>query len=356
MKVGILTYHRSHNFGALLQAIALRSVLERMGHQTTFIDYWPSYHRRMYASFSISWLASCKGLRNKISYLLGCLFNYKYRIRRISVFNSFIMENIGPYVSKLDEKYDIVVHGSDQIWRKQPIINSYNPFYFGKHNIKTLKKVSYAASMGVLPNTEEDKIAVRDYLSNLDVISVRETDLKNMLLSLGYKNVYMDVDPTLLLTRKEWIEMFHLKCNKDRIAVYYKLQDSFDINELQRFAHSLGLTLKVIHCRMEKAHGVNDLFFLDPKQFLEYIYIADIVFTSSFHGLVFSILFHKPFFASFIENAGRASSLLSTLSLSDHLLTPKSLLPDCLEPIDYKKVDKSLKILRNSSLSRLSNI
>lgn len=76
MKIGILTYHRSHNYGALLQGIALREVLKRMGHEVTFIDYWPAYHRHMYALFSFPWMMSRKGVKGKLSYLKSCLWKH----------------------------------------------------------------------------------------------------------------------------------------------------------------------------------------------------------------------------------------------------------------------------------------
>ena len=66
MKIGILTYHRSNNYGALLQAIALKKVLSDMGHKVTFIDYWPAYHRQMYALFSFSWMLAQKGVKKKL--------------------------------------------------------------------------------------------------------------------------------------------------------------------------------------------------------------------------------------------------------------------------------------------------
>ena len=70
MKIGILTYHRSNNYGALLQAIALRKVLADMGHEVSFIDYWPAYHRHIYEAFSIASLKyrSLKGNYNYINY------------------------------------------------------------------------------------------------------------------------------------------------------------------------------------------------------------------------------------------------------------------------------------------------
>ena len=162
MKIGILTYHRSHNYGALLQAIALRKVLADMGHEVTFIDYWPAYHRHMYALFSFHWMMSRKGIWSKWSYLKYCFCNYSARKKRKLSFDKFISEYIEPYTSSMDESYDVVIHGSDQIWRKQPEINTYNPVYFGCHDIVARRKVSYAASIGTPPQKDEEKQIIKE--------------------------------------------------------------------------------------------------------------------------------------------------------------------------------------------------
>ena len=48
MKIGILTYHRAHNYGAMLQAYALLTFLKEQGHEVEFIDYWPNSHQQQY--------------------------------------------------------------------------------------------------------------------------------------------------------------------------------------------------------------------------------------------------------------------------------------------------------------------
>ena len=78
MKIGILTYHRSHNYGALLQAVALRKVVEQLGHKAYYIDYFPDYHREMHKWLSI-YNFNQQGPRGKIRYLKNCL-------KRISFF------------------------------------------------------------------------------------------------------------------------------------------------------------------------------------------------------------------------------------------------------------------------------
>ena len=357
MKIGILTYHRSHNYGALLQGIALREVLARAGHQATFIDYWPAYHRHMYSLFSIRRMMSRNGFGGKMRYLKDCIVNYKNRKKRKTNFEAFIKENVEPYTSSMYDEYDVIVHGSDQIWRKQPEINTYNPVYFGQHQIKSNRKVSYAASMGILPERESDKQKLKSLLSYLDGISVRESDLLDMVDSLGYTEARQDIDPTLLLTSDDWVELFNLKKNEseEKFALYYKIKNSFDVGSLQRFAESKGLKLKIIYCKADGQDSDSEIMTAGPRQFLELMYNADFVFTSSFHGLAFSLLFHKPFLASFTNNAGRAASLLSAMDLSDYLVPPKVEIPTQIGEINYNWVDSKLNLMRMSSMNCLES-
>lgn len=353
MKIGILTYHRSHNYGALLQAIALRKVLADMGHQVTYIDYWPAYHRHMYALFSFHWLMSRKGFKGKEKYLMSSINNRVYHKKRKENVEKFISEFIVPFLSSTNETYDVIVHGSDQIWRKQPEIDNYNPVYFGKHQIKAKWKISYAASMGILPQNNADKATVKRYLSSLDCISVRESNLHKFVMDIGYPKVSINLDPTLLLKKGFWVDYFGLAMNSiTPYALYYKIQNSFDEAELRQYAKSKGLQLKIIHSRARCKESEVNITTASPMQFLQLIYGATIVFTSSFHGLAFSLIFHKPFYASFTKNEGRAKSLLQQCRLDDHLLVPKSAIPSA-DSIDYLNVDSVLDKLRRESIANL---
>ena len=358
MKIGILTYHRSNNYGALLQAIALRKVLSDMGHEVTFIDYWPAYHRRMYALFSLHWMMSRKGLMGKIKYMRTCIKNHFYMKERKCKFDKFIINKIEPYVSSTDETYDIIVHGSDQIWRKQPEIGTYNPFYFGNHSIAAKKKISYAASMGRISHDESDKLKLKDYFAHLDSISVREKDLKNFVEGMGFPCI-QHIDPTLLLSGEKWIELMNIQTRKieKKYVLYYNLiPNSFDDERVKAFAETKGLELKTLYSKASRKNSYKDITTADPLDFLNLIYNAEFVLTSSYHGLVFSILFKKQFYASFRNNAGRAESLLAQLSISDRLLQSQSQIPLDNVQINYMTVTKHLDELRTSSLSYLQNI
>ena len=353
MKIGILTYHKSNNFGALLQAIALRSVLENAGHQATFIDYWPGYHRRMYDNFSFLYFLRKKGVKARFKYLKECLIPYQYRKKRKENFDCFIHQYVEPYLSSMQESYDVVVHGSDQIWRKQPEMHIYNPVYFGKHSIQAQRKISYAASMGILPECEKDKNIVKEYLVSLDCISVRESSLLDLVHSFGYEDARLDLDPTLLLPSSFWVDTFHLSQEKEKYALYYCLQNSFDIAELRKFVHSKGLKLKIIYSKAVGKDTDGQYTTSGPEDFLNLIYGADFVFTSSFHGLAFALIFQKPFYASYRKNSGRAASLLQSLGLSDRMIVPRTPIPEEQIPINYGTVNSMMQEMRNSSLQNL---
>lgn len=353
MKIGILTYHRSHNYGALLQGIALREVLVRMGHQVTFVDYWPAYHQHKYALFSFSWMMSRKVIKWKYNYVHDVILFFFYRKKRKDIFEKFISKHIEPYTSSEDETYDVIVHGSDQIWRKQPEINCYNPVYFGKHQINTKKNISYAASMGVLPRKGSEKDILKEYISHLDCISVREKNLQELVTGLGFQKINHDLDPTLLLNQEYWINTHKLVKNDKPYALYYKIQDSFNIQELRQYAKSKGLKLKVIHSKACCAENEENITTASPLQFLQLIYGASIVFTSSFHGLAFSLIFHKPFYASFTKNVDRAMSLLKQCGLEGCFLMPRSAIPSEDNDINYVNVDIVLERLRKVSFAYL---
>ena len=357
MKIGILTYHRSHNYGALLQAVALRKVLCNMGHDVTYIDYWPAYHRHMYNLVNWSLLKKLR-LRNKLGYLKNCIKYYRSKKKRISHFQNFINMYINPYVSSLDESYDVIIHGSDQIWRKQPEIDTYNRVYFGYHNIQTKCKVSYAASMGVIPDKKEELELLQNYLPLISVISVREEGLLQLVKKLGNKNTRLDVDPTLLLTGKEWADFMNIKTSRtEKYILYYSLlRESFLEDEIRKYADERRLKLLTIYGCASGKDSYDKVYTADPMKFLKLVYNAEEVFTSSYHGLVFSILFHKPFFAAFHNNSSRASSLLERLGLSERLLEPMVSIPYFVHEINFCKVDQKLQTLRKESMSYLSSL
>ena len=360
MKIGILTYHRSHNFGALFQAIATRVLLSSKGHDVTYINYWPDYHHAMYAIFS--WKAFNRGgFRYKLGYLKLLLRSLNYKLPLYFHYKSFIKKEIEPYCRPMGTEYDIIIYGSDQIWRKQPWMNTFNPVYFGVHKSKAIVHASYAASMGIINNSAEDNIMLKRLLSHLNYISVREESLLNMIHELGFKDVILSLDPALLLDSCQWNQVFPQKRNPTRISNSYVLyvnyiSNSFDEDSIRVFAEKKGLKFIKINGSIMGKDSPDAIVNTSPLELFDYIRNASFVFTSSFHALVFAILYNREFYASFSNNALRAQSLLESLGISERLLPALSNIPNDYKPIDYKIVNRTLADLRSHSIRYLDMV
>lgn len=357
MKIGIVTYHLTLNYGAVMQSLATRFVLEEMGHEAYYVDYWPEYHKEKYMLFPKKkfWKYN---LLQKIRFLLLLIKHYKSQKKRIENFDKFFQEQVYTYCHSENEEYDAVVYGSDQIWRKQKEIGAYNPFYFGKNNINAKHHVSYAASMGRLPQKDADREVVKELVSHLDKISVREEGLKNLLQSLGYDKVSLVLDPTLLLSAEVWDK--HLPTEPyqgDKYVLVYVIgSNAFNLSEIKKLADSKGLKMIVLRGYATTKETKTNITSAGPLEFVRLIKNAEYVFSASFHGLAFSIIYGKQFFTSFNSNAGRAESLLNQLEIKGRLLPPKTSIPQDVPPIDYKEVRSRLEVLRQDSLSFLKSI
>ncbi len=337
MKIGLLTYHRAENYGAELQAIALRYFLKNLGNEVYFIDYYPDYHQKIYAIPKISKRIALKNPRLYFHKQLDNLFKY---LRKQS-FHTFQKKHIIPHCISLEESFDVVIYGSDQIWRKQPFVKTYNPIYFGKNDIQTKLHISYAASIDTLPQTEEDMRTFQELITHLDKISVRESSLRNSLLGMGIK-AELSIDPVFLLTKEQWNKIIPAKNQKEKYILYYNLQDTFDKQEIEKFATAHHMRLKIITGKAyyTKDHSINT--FGGPDKFISAIRNAQFVFTSSFHGLAFSIIFHKPFYVSVRHGISRIESLLYELNLQNHQLPEKANIPQEISPIDFGRIDTIL--------------
>lgn len=357
MKIGILTYHRALNYGACLQAVATRLVMESLGHEVYYVDYWPKYHQKGYATFS--WNTFWRGnYRYKIKYLLDIISYYPHIKQRKKFFKFFLDKYIYPYCKPLNERYDAVLYGSDQIWRKQSLHNDYNPIYFGLNNIPTKMHIAFSASMGFLPQSPSEKSRIKELVGHLDKIAVRERDLKELLDSLGVENVRQTLDPTLLLDSSVWDAIIPKteESNSNYVLVYALHPDVFNMQEIQNYAVKRNLQVKVLYGDAKHQKTKDVITTAGPQSFIQLIKNADFVFTSSFHGLAFSIIYKKQFYTSFKDNSNRAQTLLLSLGLQDRFLLPGAHIPDNAILIDYSRVSKSLTPLKEYTLDYLKSI
>lgn len=346
MKIGILTYHRAENYGALLQAYALMTYLRSLGHEVSFVDYWPKYHSDYFKTFS--WRRFLKrGLTGRILMILNFLMPTMHiRKRRLQRFMRDKLELCpNPKYSDMDdttEHYDVVIYGSDQIWRKQYLDGvGFDKWYFGSDNVQAERKVVYAGSMGTINTTQTDDDFFKSMLPNFDIISVRENNFKKYLNSLNIECVQV-IDPVFLLSKEQWKSIKStLEQRKDYI-LFYNLLDSA---EGRRFADKLGKEkgIPVIEINKKTMMGKGYVRNASVERFLQLIDGAAYVVSNSFHGVAFSIIFEKQFFAVDMGNrANRVKSLLESAGLISRYYE-KTLDSITTEIISYERINNNLK-------------
>lgn len=364
MKIGILTYHRAENYGALLQAYALRTYLQSHGHEVSFVDYWPDYHANYFKVFSWNrfMAASWKG---KIEYLLGATVWLCPKLTRSKQLQRFIHERLGVsgnprYNEKTQatEHYDVVVYGSDQIWRKQNMGGvGFDDWYFGAENVVADKKIVYAGSMGTVKTTPADEAYIKKMMQHFQAISVREADLQEYLKSQGVESKLV-IDPVFLLSKEQWLSVADQeKKKKEKYILFYNLLNKQEsVLFAEKLSKETGLPIKEINKKKSFKHlRKRYISKVSVEEFLQLMHDAEYVVSNSFHGVAFSLILHKQFFAvGMRERANRVKSLLDNAGIPERYLedTYVSLTHVC--PINYKRIKQILDGVIGESKSYLS--
>ena len=360
MRIGIITYHWAYNYGAVMQAYALQTHLEKLGHIVEFINYIPinqtvgvlrKYIGRNFESTKLKWKTS----------------------RRELSFYPFISRlNIGSikYISHqelldLPPKYDIYICGSDQIWNYDLVSSTpekkgiSHPYYldFGD---ETAQRLAYAPSFGSVNIPDEVKEEVKKCLNKFHSISVREKSGVEIIKSLGFKNVKWMPDPTFLLKKADYLDIETSRINDNQGFIYSYIleeQDEMAKKVLTLVSDMNNKTIyNVFMGTIIKGRNYKNII-PSPEQWLHYINNADFVVTNSFHSTVFSLIFHRPFIT--IPLGGRASvrneriiSLLDSLGLSTRLLWEYdeiAILEIRKQSINWEIVDKTINKWRENA-------
>ena len=350
MKIGILTYHRAHNFGALLQAMATRLTLEKMGHEAYFVDYWPDYHAKRYRIQRPPLLSVIYKPLRYIRFLCS-IANKKQRINK---FKEFILKYIQPYCKGTDEHYDAILYGSDQIWRKQKELGDFNDIYFASRKLRADKYVALSASTDRMPTSEDNK-RFKELLANFTAISVREKQLQDLCCELGYMAEQI-IDPTFLVTGKEWVKHLNIQQTiEPPYALYYIMkQGMFDIAYVKDFCRKKGLGLKILHGYNIEKDDEENISIADPRDMVSLIYNAQFVITTSFHGLAFAINLRKEFVVSTDFGVERIKSLLDLFGLPERFVDGRQSMEE-FNRIDYGIVERKQNELINHAITFIHN-
>lgn len=345
MKVGILTFHCAHNYGAVLQCYALQEVLSGLGHEVEIIDHRPGFLTDVYSPFRLSRLKS-----------VGEPVRLPLRIFRYAGFDRFMRRFLrlsAPAEFGIPSRYDAYVIGSDQVWNPKITRGFYAPYFADFPFEKRSKRyVAYAASMESRSLSPGDKDFLARALGNFDAVSVRERPLKALLQPLTPKEVALVLDPCLLAGRDVWKRAMSGKLARGKYVVVYLTRfDSRVLEAAKGLAQSIHA--KLVRLSPEVRLGLDRYQCVSPSGFLSLMKHAECVVTTSFHGTAFSIMLGKPFYCFRLGDGwdSRSESLLETLGLAAHMVPPGSVLE--VPEIDYSEANERLDALKRQSLDFL---
>lgn len=311
MKIGILTFHRALNYGALLQAYALQQILLKEGYDAEILDY---RNPVIESAYYYPKLSERRDIKSIVKYFI----QGKQELERRKKFDDFrekvlclsksIYTDANLY--EANREYDLFVVGSDQVWNYQA--HNFDENYFLKFVNNNSKKASFAASVGLSTLSDSQKNRYYELLRDFSICSVREQIGANLLGNLGI-STRTDLDPSFLLTKDEWKESFNLKKSEERFifAYYFELTPTLKsfienlANETGCIIRYFGTAIRSPFC--EKSSAIKTA---DPIDFVESIYNAEYVVTNSFHGTAFSINFNKKFYVELLQKDEKVNSRL----------------------------------------------
>lgn len=350
MRVGILTFHDALNYGAVLQAYALKAELDKIC-ECDIINYYNAYfHKEPKQS----------GIKSLVSNLLygrqwTCRAEKFEQFRKdfLCVGNEKFSDKD---LLKLNNKYDAFIVGSDQVWNLSCSGGSHS--YFLDFVNENEKKYSYAASFGaehpILGQTEID------LLKSFNLISVREKSAVEYLENKINKPIKAVLDPTFLLTETQYVQNFALK-EKNKRKKYILLYEVLNGYKIEAYARRLAQKCKLnIICISQSnklRHGMHVVRSSGPIDWLNLFYNAEYVVTNSFHGLAFSLIFHKQFFVELLPppatTNARMIELLRDLGLSDRIINSDK---NCENNVNYEIIDSTFSQKRKESLDYIEQI
>lgn len=347
MKIAILTQPLGRNYGGLLQAFALQAYLKKMGCEVITLDRKKPEKNLISIKQSIVLLfKSVLGKFQKTpldrthEYVFSYLYSFRsQRLNLTALFTSDVQVN----KHFKDNQYDLIVIGSDQVWRPKysPSIGNFFCDFFGSEK-KTVPCISYAASFGV-DNWEfanEETLKCKQLINNFDAVTVREDAAVNLCKTYLNVDAKRVVDPTLLLAPEDYSSLIPVqKENRfaNKVVAYVLDPEKSKQNIAQLVAKTLGKDVAQI--MPEKKSAIQRILSVNPEQYppvedwLLAFKSASFVVTDSFHGCIFSILFNKPFIAvgNVKRGLARFETLLKMFNLQDRLILS-------YEDLDLKKM------------------
>ena len=359
MKVGIITYHRAKNLGAMLQSYALQQILEKYYGECEIIDY---RNKKMEDLYRIKKTREINSLKEKIKNILYMRKNKKFEVIRKEFIENFQKISKETYdesnINLANKKYDLFVTGSDQVWNTK--LNYKDKNYFLDFVCDNQKRNSYAASFGTNKLKDEDEKEIKAQLEKFNHISVREEEGKKIVQDLINRDCKVTLDPTLLLKKEQWEKIIdNERMIKEKyIFVYIVAYTPTLLEFAKKMAKERKCKLICFHNSYQRYSGMRNLTKVSPQDFLNYIKYAECVITSSFHGLCFSINLQKDFYYELDEGKENNNSRLITLSKNLNLENRRIIKGECKDKsvINYEKVIIELDRQRDKAIEFIKDL
>lgn len=334
-KIGILTLTDNNNYGNRLQNYAVQKVLNNLGFQTESIINRTIDRKNRNLKYYLSILSFNK-IKEKLKsiYMMRVVYKVNKNIvterkKNFEDFNKNIIFNKteinkNKNLEYLQKEYDFFVVGSDQVWNPfSPLIKEINFLEFSPKE----KNIAYSASFGVSEIPMEQINTYKKGLENFKKISVREEKGKQIVEELSESKAEVLIDPTMMLSKDEW-----LKVSKEVEWLPEKYIVTFFLGNISKKRKAfLEKIKKEKNIEIINLNQIKDKksYSIGPSEFIYIISKAAMIFTDSFHGSVFSIIFDKPFYVMNRDTAtksmnSRIETLLKKFDLEDRKMNTYS--------------------------------
>lgn len=323
--ITVITLQNVRNYGSILQALATQHVMESLGLECNFVNYWKNHSDKISGRLQ----GYTKGRSPLMRVVIACILYPTFK-KDTKVFNRFIKQYLhllpGKYtcereLEKLPITSDIYCTGSDQTWNSG-WNNGILPELFLKFVPNGIKKIAYAASIGKDKLDQWEVDETKSLLSRYDAISVREKSAVTICKDLGVVATHV-LDPTLQVSKDFWMSIASPRLIKEKYVLVYQLNTNHEFDRYAvEYAKRRGCRLVRFCIRHYQAlRPGKALIIPTPEDFISAIAHADTVITDSFHATAFSCNLNVPMICIYPhEFSSRIASILELTGLeSRHL-------------------------------------
>ena len=348
-KTGLITFHRTTNFGSYLQTYGLYKKIIDLGYDCEIIDYrCPAVEKR--EKLQKAYGKDAKNILKRV--LLQPALDKK--ANALAEFSTQNMRFSRPYdpsnIVDANEEFDKFIVGSDIVWGLDITECDYN--YFLRFAADEKRKYAFSSSVGSETNAHWDE--VRPLLKRFDRIAVRENSAVHWVKKASGCNADWVCDPTMILTAEEWRSIIPFKRIKNNyVLVYFNNPGKKTISDAIEYGKKFGKKVLYINHGLPQK-GVVNVKPYSLSEFLSYIFFADHVFTASYHGMLFSIYFNKELTFYTRDHASRMVSLAERLGIQGQCGDNKSIRDYQL--ISYDNVNRKVDEFRQESIEVLKGM